>query len=42
MIYFNTEHNLFCNITHIANDYIIINANGYEYKSHIDFMLVIG
>jgi len=36
-----TINKVFCCITHIADTYVIINANGWEYKSSIDALIIL-
>jgi hypothetical protein len=38
---YNTEHNVFCFIIEIGQNYVIIDANGFIYKSTIDSMIII-
>jgi hypothetical protein len=40
-MFFNIEFNLFCNIKEIGENYIIIEANGFTYKSSMDKIVTI-
>ena len=41
MLVYNLEHCVFCNIISIGDDYITINANGYEYITSMDQMILL-
>ena len=41
-MYWNTQHNIFCDIISIGDTFITISANGYEYVSSMHFMILMG
>lgn len=41
-MFFNTQHGVFCSISSIGDTYITIDANGHEYTSSMEFMILIG
>jgi len=41
-MYWNTQHNIFCDIISIGDTFITIGANGHEYVSSMHFMILIG